>query len=88
MCASLSANFDEKFYTVHETAKLLRKSPSWVYREFRDYIGVIRSGKPKPGKRPYVTRLIPESVLRRWIREHSAPERAEEIPFHINHVVT
>jgi len=69
---SISATFEEKFHTVDEVCKRLRKSSSWVYREFRNFPGVIRSGKLRPGKRPYVTLLIPEFVLQRWIREHTA----------------
>jgi hypothetical protein len=77
MSAKCSAAFEETFYTVDEVCKRLRKSPSWVYREFRDYPGVIRSGRRRPGKRPYVTLLVPESVLRRWIAEHTAPKQTE-----------
>jgi hypothetical protein len=69
----VSTSFPEEFYTASEVGKLLRKSSSWVYREFRDCLGVIRLGKAKPGKRPYVTLLIPDSVFRRWIREHTVP---------------
>ena len=63
----------EKNYLVEEVATILRKSTDWVRREFRDYPGVIRSGKQRVGKRPYATHLIPESVLQRWIREHRIP---------------
>jgi hypothetical protein len=69
----------EKVYTVEEVAEKLRKSPDWVRREFRHYAGVICSGKPKPGKRPYTTVVIPESVLRRWIREHTERGCPQEI---------
>lgn len=60
----------EKLYTVKEVAAILRSSCDWVRREFDGYPGVIRSGTPRPGKRQYLTRLIPESVLARWIHEH------------------
>jgi hypothetical protein len=80
MCASFSADIEEQFYTVDELCKLLRKSSSWVYREFRDYPGVVRSGKHRPGKRAYVTLLISEGVLRRWIRDHTAPCPVEKTP--------
>ena len=83
MSDQLASPFD-KFYTVDEVATFLRKSSSWVCREFRDYPGVIRSSRPKPGKHPYVTLLIPESVLRRWIREHTTPDRDEESPLKDN----
>jgi hypothetical protein len=79
MSADSAATFDAKFYTVDETGNLLRKSSSWVYREFRNYPGVIRSGTRRPGKRQYVTLLIPEPVLQRWIREHTVPP--ENRPF-------
>jgi hypothetical protein len=62
---------EEKRYMLAEVAKYLRRSTSWVSREFRNYPGVIRSGKRRPGKRLYVTLLIPEPVLQRWIREHT-----------------
>jgi hypothetical protein len=76
----LSATYEEKFHTVGEICKLLRKSTSWVSREFRNYPGVIRSGKRRLGKRPYVTLLIPELVLQRWIREHTAAGPTEKHP--------
>jgi Helix-turn-helix domain len=60
----------QKNYTVQEVAEFLRKSPDWVRREFRYYPGVIATSKPTRGKRPYVTLVIPESVLQRWIQEH------------------
>jgi hypothetical protein len=63
-----------KNYTVREVATFLRKSTDWVRREFRNYPGVIPTGKPKRGKRPYVTLVIPESVLQRWIQEHRLPD--------------
>jgi len=63
----------EKLYTVREVAAMLRRSCDWIRREFDGYPGVIRSGTPRPGKRQYLTRLIPESVLARWIREHRVP---------------
>jgi hypothetical protein len=69
----------ETYHTVAEIGQLLRKSSSWIYREFRDYPGVVRSGKYRPGKRPYVTLLISEAVLRRWIREHTTPGTAEKM---------
>jgi len=70
----------ETYHTVAEIGQLLRKSSSWVYREFRDYPGVVRSGKHRPGKRSYVTVLISEDVLRRWVRDHTAPGPAEKSP--------
>jgi hypothetical protein len=79
MSADSAATFDVKFYTADEISTLLRKSSCWVYREFRNYPGVIRSGQRRPGKRLYVTLLIPEPVLRRWIREHTVPP--ENRPF-------
>lgn len=69
-----------KLYTVSEAAELLRKSTSWVSREFRNYPGVVRSSRLRLGKRPYVTLLIPELVLQRWIREHTAPDPTEKRP--------
>jgi hypothetical protein len=71
----------ETYHTVAEIGQLLRKSSSWIYREFRDYPGVVRSGKSRPGKRPYVTLLISDAVLRRWIREHTAPGLVEKTAF-------
>jgi hypothetical protein len=79
MSADSVAPFEAKFYTADEICNLLRKSSSWVYREFRNYPGVIRLGKRRPGKRLYVTLLIPEAVLQRWIREHTVPP--ENRPF-------
>lgn len=70
----------ETYYTVAEVGQFLRKSSSWIYREFRDYPGVVRSGKSRSGKRPYITLLISEPVLRRWIREHTAPGPPEKTP--------
>ena len=70
----------ETYHTVAEVGQLLRKSSSWIYREFRDYPGVVQSGKSRPGKRPYVTILISDAVLRRWIREHTASGPAEKTP--------
>lgn len=67
-----AAHFKEKIYTPEEVAKLLHMSMSWVYRTFRHYPGVLCLGKPKLGKRSYLTLRIPESVLQQWIREHSA----------------
>jgi hypothetical protein len=64
----------KKNYTVQEVAEFLRKSSDWVRREFRDYPGVITTRKPKRGKRPYVTIVIPESVLQRWLQEHRLPD--------------
>lgn len=70
----------ETYHTVAEIGQFLRKSSSWIYREFRDYPGVVRSGKYRPGKRQYVTLLISDAVLRRWIREHTAPGPVEKTP--------
>lgn len=70
----------QTYHTVAEVAQLLRKSSSWVCREFRTYPGVVLSGRARPGKRPYVTLLISEPVLRRWIREHTAPGPPEKTP--------
>jgi hypothetical protein len=81
-----SATFQEKFHTVDEVCKLLRKSPSWVSREFGNYPGVIRSGKHRLGKRPYVTLLIPEFILQGWIREHTAPNPPGKMPLPSNAV--
>jgi hypothetical protein len=72
--------FEETRYTVAEVAKHLRRSTSWVSREFRNYPGVIRSCMRQPGKRPYVTLLIPERVLQRWILEHTVPVPPEKGP--------
>jgi len=63
----------EKLYTVKEVATSLRRGTDWVRREFRRYSGVIWSGEPRPGKRAYLTLSIPESVLLRWIKEHTIP---------------
>jgi hypothetical protein len=79
MCADSAATFEAKNHTVDEICNLLRKSSSWVYREFRNYPGVIRSGIRRPGKRPYVTLLIPEPVLQRWIREHTVPPEKDPL---------
>jgi hypothetical protein len=65
----------EENHTVQEVAAQLRKSTDWVRREFRHFAGVICSASPKSGKRLYTTILIPESVLQRWIREHTEPAR-------------
>jgi hypothetical protein len=70
----------ETYHTVAEIGRLLRKSSSWIYREFRNYPGVVRSGKSRPGTRPYVTLLISDAVLRRWIREHTASGPAQKTP--------
>jgi hypothetical protein len=70
---------EEKRYTVAEVAKHLRRSTSWVSREFRNCPGVIRSGQRRPGKLLYVTLVIPEPVLQRWIRERTVPP--ENRPF-------
>jgi hypothetical protein len=70
----------ETYHTVAEIGQLLRKSSSWVYREFRDYPGVVRSAKDQPGKRHYVTLLISGDVLRRWILDHTAPSPLEKTP--------
>ncbi len=80
MSVDSAATFEAKYYTVDETRNLLRKSTSWVSREFRNYPGVIRSGKRRPGKRPYATLLIPERVLQRWIQEHTVPVPPEKGP--------
>jgi hypothetical protein len=81
MSADSAATIEPKFHTVDEICNLLRKSSSWVSREFRNYPGVIRSGKLRPGKRPYMTLLIPERVLQRWILEHTVPPPPEKGPF-------
>jgi AraC-like DNA-binding protein len=69
------SNPPEKLYSPKEVAGRLGISPSRAQRIFRDYPGVLRFHDPKPGRRPYVTRRIPESVLERWIREHTLPEQ-------------
>jgi hypothetical protein len=74
--SSLTA-LSEKMFTVGEVSAVLRRSTDWVRREFRSYPGVIRSGGHRPGKRPYFTLVMPQSVLDRWIREHSVPPRIE-----------
>ena len=55
MFANDSTLSEERRYTVAETAEHLRRSTSWVSREFRNFPGVMRSGKRRAGKRPYVT---------------------------------
>ncbi len=80
MFANDSTLSEERRYTVAETAEHLRRSTSWVSREFRNFPGVMRSGKRRAGKRPYVTLLIPERVLQRWILEHTVPASPEKGP--------
>jgi hypothetical protein len=78
MSVDSAAFFEAKYYTVDEIRNLVGKSTSWVAREFRNYPGVIRSGKRRPGKRPYAILLIPECVLQRWIQEHTVPVPPEK----------
>jgi hypothetical protein len=80
MSANQPASLQETFWTVDEIAMRFHKSRSWVYREFRNFPGVLRIGKRRPGKRPYVTLLIPEIVLQRWVQEHTAPGPIKETP--------
>ena len=79
MNSILLADLEEELYTPNEVAKLLRTSLSWVYRTFRNYPGVVWLGEPKLNKCSYLTLRIPESVLQRWIREHTAPDPPENI---------
>lgn len=56
----------ERHYTVDEIAASLAVSSATVRRMFRDEPGVLRlSVEPKPGRRPYLTIRVPESVLSR-----------------------
>jgi hypothetical protein len=88
MASSPDLTAHDKCYNVTQVSQLLNISADRVRREFRDYPGVLSLSTPRLGKRPYVTLLIPESVLRRWIREHTAPDRDEETPFQDNQLLT
>jgi hypothetical protein len=55
----------EPYYTVAEIAEQWRVSPDTVRRLFENEPGVIVISNSKPGKRPYRTLRIPQSVVDR-----------------------
>jgi hypothetical protein len=61
----LSAGFPEKHYTVKELAIEWRLSADVIRRRFLNEPGVIVISNSKPGKRPYRTLRIPQSVVDR-----------------------
>jgi hypothetical protein len=60
-----SAGFAEKHYTVKELAIEWRLSTDVIRRRFANEPGVIVISNSKPGKRPYSTLRIPQSVVDR-----------------------
>lgn len=70
MLENSSEVLQQKLYTVSEVASFLRTKPDWVRRHFRRD-DVIHLGGKRSGKRRYDPIRIPESVLRRFISEHS-----------------
>ena len=56
----------EKHYSIHEISQLWGLSPKTVRRIFEDEPGVVElDNRGSRHKRKYVTRRVPESVLRR-----------------------
>ena len=69
------AEATERHYRILEVSKLWGISAEKVRRLFQDVDGVLKLGEPglaKRKKRPYVTLLIPESVLTRFHQQRSA----------------
>jgi hypothetical protein len=66
----------ERHYRVHEIAKMWAISAGKVRRLFQDVEGVLKLGQSSVltsrKKRPYITLLIPESVLQRFHQQRSA----------------
>lgn len=58
--------YTERHFSVAELSQLWNLSPQTIRKLFQKEAGVIRVGAtPLPGKRPYRTMLIPESVANR-----------------------
>lgn len=65
MFATLGANSLEKYYSAKELALQWGVSTDVIRRRFADEPGVIVISNSKPGKRPYRTLRIPQSVIDR-----------------------
>lgn len=57
----------EKHYTVREVAQLWGLSTLTIRKQFTNESGVLKLGEgERKGKRPYITMLIPESVVQKF----------------------
>jgi hypothetical protein len=65
MSTILSANSPTKYYTVTELAIEWGLSTDVIRRRFVDEPGVIVISSSRPGRRPYRTLRIPQSVAER-----------------------
>ncbi len=65
---NLSFIHDTRFYTVPEVASILNRSDDLVRKLFRHEADCVKLSEPKPGKRAYMTLLIPGWVLKRALR--------------------
>ena len=78
MCLISSTDLAEKCYAPHDVAELLAVSPTWVYRTFRNYPGVLWLGERKRGKRSYLTGRISERAVTTAFRSQ-VPRRKKRI---------
>ena len=67
---------DLQYWTVKEVAAFLRVSETTVIRTFQDEPGVLQLNKKRAlrGRRPHVSLRIPDTLLRRQLREWSCAE--------------
>jgi hypothetical protein len=56
---------EEQIFTVQELAECWKVSRDFIHRRFVNEPGVIVLNNSKPGKRPYRTLRIPQSVANR-----------------------